>query len=425
MIREDIFNRSMETAQKVLDISVNLRGVGTRADYFERDGYLQDLLGEEGHVSFHPEVKANIIEPFKNLLIEGVRELQKKYYLADDETGVLRFRSHIADNLLSNVSTESLLNNEVPSSVLAFINSYAEWAGEEVVKESRQYKSPKLSKLIVKLWGEQHDIAKWYTTKCPRNLDKGVLNDWTVTLSILPHHIAGMSYYAPLNHGGQRWREGWNGTSCMDTKVNSRGTGVFQLIPSMRDVTMAVAYLSHADDNDIWNPIYQARCLVRVVYIEGKPHMIACRPYFINNEAKHILIDGLKNKFGNVHFVQDMREYKEDTDWVEFKAEFPDSILYEVDGEVRCEDCDGDGYTGYDDYGDQIDCMTCDGEGTWHVSGDYLPYIDDEDFIRVSRNSMTFMLPTAYLTSVGIELRRVEKEAVAPSIILDYLLRPA
>lgn len=417
MIHQDILNRSMQITQEILNESPNLRGAGAKAVYSDRDTFLQQLVGENGHITFHPEVTDEITEPFKSHLKDGIDTLRDAYYNArfGADSEIKRFRFYVVDILRDNITTGHLLQNTVPQPVLDYVkdNADSRYNISELVKEARQYTSPKLSKLLVKLFGEQHEVVKWYTCKCPKQLSKGVLEEWTITLSTLPHHIAGMSYYGSYNWGGKRWREGYEGTSCMDTKRNGMGGGVFQLIPSLKDETMAVAYLSYASDSDIWQPIYQARCLVRVVYINGAPHLIACRPYFISNEATHILIDGLKNKFGNVHFVRDMRQFK-DTEWVTFEHVYSDDIMYSVDAEIECEHCDGEGHRGLDEWGDPISCERCHGEGTWTINDDFLPYIDDGDFIKVYSDKMIFSLPTGYLQSVGVIETEQEQEEELP-----------
>lgn len=427
MIKSDIMYRSLSKAQDIFNISPNLVGVGAEVDYDDRDKYLQELVGAEGCVTFHPEVTDEILEPFRKMLSEATFVLRNAYYAGDDSADkhkINRFRFYLADMLTDRITVDSMIKNRVPKSIADWLNEAADpdYSPECVIKAARQYKSPKLSKLLVKLFGEQSEVVKWYTCKCPKSLTKGLLSDWNITVSILPHHIAGMSYYGSYNHGGKRWKEGYEGTSCMDTERNGKGSGIFGLVPSMQDTTMAIAYLSHASDTDTWNPIYQARCLLRVVHVHGQPHMIACRAYYISNEATHILIDGLKNKFGNVHFVREMREFRGDTDYVEFKHEFDrDDIQFPVCKEIECQECDGEGNFGYDDYGNLNYCGECDGDGTWHVDGNYLPYIDDKDFIDCYSDKMVFKLPTAYFESVGVQLKRevkaeetVEEVAAAP-----------
>ena len=158
------------------------------------------------------------------------------------------------------------------------------------------------------MFGEQSNIVKWFTNKCPKKLESGENKQYNVTLSVLPHHIAGMSFYAPYNWGGDRWLEGWNGTSCLDTIRNSVGDCVYQVPSSMMDSTLAIAYLTESNNTDIFEPRYLARVLVRLVYVDGEPIMITCRPFFVSNEATHVLLEGLKNMFNNIHTVGDIRD---------------------------------------------------------------------------------------------------------------------
>ena len=409
MIHQDILQRSMEKAQEVLDISFNLREAGVKADYLQRDDFWQQLVGEQGYMMFHPEVEADLVPEFRDVSKDDIHELEHVYNrlpYGRDQVAHLRFQ--VAQKLVESINTEHLLQNTVPNKVMSYIEAYCIAIHNDTAKEAKSYRSPKLSKLLVKLFGEKSETVKWYTTKCPKNLDSGLLKEWTITISILPHHIAGMSYYAAANHGGDKWIEGWNGTSCMDTKRNGIGSGVFQLVPSMRDVTMAVAYLSRSEDKDVWNPIYQARALLRVVHIHGEPHFLICRPYFTSRKTRHILIEGLKNAFPNAHYTGDMRSF--DGEGVQFRVEYPKNIELEVDKEFVCSDCEGDGFMGYDQYNEPVDCETCHGEGRWHIDDSFLPYIDDHDFIIVNHDEIVFKLPVKYFASKGVDLNRPEKK---------------
>jgi len=400
MIHQDILQRSMEKAQEVLDISFNLREAGVKADYLQRDDFWQQLVGDQGYMTFHPEVRADLVHKFLDVSKDDVRELERIYVrLPSGRDQIARLRFFAAQQLAESIKTDHLLQNTVPNEVTSYIKTYCNDGHEDTAKEAKSYRSPKLSKLLVKLFGEKSETVKWYTTKCPKKLDSGLLEEWTITISILPHHIAGMSYYAAANHGGDRWIEGWNGTSCMDTKRNGAGRGVFQLVPSMRDVTMAVAYLSRSEDKDVWNPIYQARALLRVVHIHGEPHFLICRPYFTSHETRHILVDGLKNAFPNAHYTEDMRSF--DGDDVRFRVEYPKNIGLEVDKEFVCSDCKGDGVD---------DCETCQGEGRWYIDDSFLPYIDDNDFITVHHDEIIFKLPVEYFASKGVDLNEPEKK---------------
>jgi hypothetical protein len=405
MISKDIMEKSLSLAQGIFEKSHHLRSVGAKAEYLERDEYLQKLVGENGYISFHPTVSDEILGTFQQMFKKDFIMLREEYHKAstNDDYDIRRFRYYAAEALQDNMTSKDLLDNTVPMAFAKYVKYYAtsKIEDEKVRREARQLMSPKLSKILVKLFGEQSEIVKWYTCKCPKKLTKGINRDWTVTLSILPHHIAGMSYYGSYNWGGPRWKEGYEGTSCMDPKRNGTGSNIFSLVPSMKDVTMAVAYLSCAEDDDIWQPIYQARCLVRVVYINDKPQLVICRPYFTSNDTMHILVDGLKNQFENAHFVRDIRRFSySDTRHEMFTYYYSDDIMYYVNAEIKCDQCEGMG----------TNCNHCDGDGSWFVEDEFLPYIDDDDIISVYGDLMEFTFPVPYLESRGIDWRSEEED---------------
>jgi hypothetical protein len=409
MIRDTaVFNQSIEVAQEIFDHSLNLRSMDSKVDYWTRDAHFTELLGVDGHMTFTPNVSLNIVEPFKDIMEAGLEQLRQAYY---EETNyeLTKTKSKIvslAEELIESLTTEHMLSNTVSGTVTEQIERTLKdrYTSDDTKKIFSTYKSPKLSKLLVKLWGEQHNIVKYFTSKCPKSITKGLNHEWDVTVSIMPHHIAGMSYYGSLNHGGKKWQDGYNGTSCMCTKQNSSGEGIFGLVPCLRDETMAVAYLSKSSDKDIWNPIYQARVLLRVLQINGNPFVIACRSYAISNEATHILIDGLKNQFGNVHFAREMEGFLSSSKSFKLKREYAGDISYAVSGEVTCPKCNGEGNLGNDEDGDSIYCDECDGDGHWDVNGDHLPYIDNDEFMDVNDEAMYFTIPVSYLNHVGIML---------------------
>lgn len=421
MIKTEIFNRSLEVTKEILNKSINLQAVKAADNiaYAERDNFFQQLVGDNGYVTFHPEVNSDIAITIKDMLKQEYKLLRDTYYnmsYGNPEASLIQFRYSLTSVLEDYIQSSHLLDNKVPDDVTNWLEQCLDerWNNAVSVREAKKIRSPKLSKLLVKLYGEQHEIVKWYTNQCPKQLSKGLLENWSITVSILPHHIAGMSYYAPLNHGGVKWAEGYNGTSCMDTKGNGAGSGVFQLMPSLKDTTMAVAFLSCSTDDDPWNPIYQARTLLRVVHVNGKPIVIACRTYYTDNEANHVLIDGLKNQLG-IHYVKEMRSDMRGTEWVKVDVTYPESIEFSFDeAEVTCPECEGEGNLGLDDAGDSIYCRHCEGEGHWHISGDdeYLPYIDDGDIFNVRDYKMTFKLPVNYFNKVGIDITEPNEEVV-------------
>ncbi|KZR57524.1 hypothetical protein [Pseudobacillus badius] len=391
---------SIEKATSIFLRSENLERVNASADiYVERLPYLTDLLGSEGHISFTPVVERDLKVDFQQAVKADYNRVHDNYYFVEHNSVEERKKAYdcwyIVNNLYSIISNDDLLENKVPTSVLESIRH----------QDIKGLSSPKLSKLLVKLFGEQSDIVKWYTNKCPKQLDKGLNKDYKVHLSILPHHIAGMAYYAPYNWGGDKWITGWNYTSCMDTIRNSEGEGIYKLVPNLLDSTLAIAYLTTSHNDDLFEPRYQARLLVRVVKINDNDYvMVGLRPFYTSNTTRHILIEGLKNEFENFVHVDDLRKDYDMDKYTKFYTPIPTAWTSSV--RESCDYCDGDGY----DY-DGDTCRRCDGEG-YEVSGEYdhFPYVDDPDVLRFSDNKVIIKLPTEWL----IEQEYIKKPAKNP-----------
>lgn len=385
---KDIISRSLEKAQQILNVSDNLSEVGAVADYTERLPYWRELLGEEYHISFNPVIESDLTTPFKEMLEPKRQEFHDNYYLRDhvSQEGEKAREDWVLINALhEHITNENLISNTVPQNFSDQVNYY----------NAKGYNSPKLSKALVRLVGQDSEVVKWFTNKCPKKLEKGVNKDYKVNLSILPHHISGMSYYAPFNWGGSRWLEGWNKTSCMDTIRNSGGEGIYQLVPSLFDSTLAIAWLSNADD-DTDEPRYLSRVLVRLCQVpNGDFIMIGMRNFFVSNETRLMLEEGLRNEFENFYTVNDIRKYG-DYPTTRLEMEGLDDLYWEVRTKVMCEDCDGDGE---DEDGDV--CYSCNGDGYDHDYRKYLPYVDDSDLYNVYNNRIEYRLPTSFLKSKG------------------------
>lgn len=390
-----LFDKSLEVANDILMESENLSNTDVTAEmYKERIPYLTNLLGEEGKVSFHPFVAKDVASEFLDAMAPDMDQKQRDYYGCSGDDTVYQDLYYLAGRLKEAITDADLISNTVPQNLVEYIKNHG----------LKGYSSPKLSKLLVKLFGEHSDTVKWFTNSCPKNLDKGLNKDYKVHLSILPHHIVGMSYYAPYNFDGPRWVTGWSGTSCMDTKRNSTGGGIYQLPPSLLDSTLAIAYLTTSHNEDDTEPHYLARTLVRVAKVNQDDYvMLGARTFYTNNETKNILIEGLKSEFENFVYADDLRKgynvYKNrsfltdiDTGW-------------DVDSaKMQCDECDGDG------------CGDCEGEGYNTESNTYYPYIDDADLVTITDEGIQVRLPNKWLEEMGY----IEKE-VLPTLGFGYL----
>ncbi|QNR70476.1 hypothetical protein IAQ67_28620 (plasmid) [Paenibacillus peoriae] len=418
-MNKDMFKRSLSIAQDIVDHSYNLVAAEAEVSehYRERDTYFKELLGEDMHLSFQPDIKTPVSAAFLDLLEPETLRLAQLHYANRQKDNSRTAKEYFVNAILEeSITDEHLLMNTVPRSV----SEYVQVCGD-VLKDMR---SPKLSKLLVRLYGEQSSVVKWYTNKCPRNAVRGL--EQSIHLSIMPHHIAGMSYFAPLHQGGEKWMNGFSGTSCMDPVNNSAGRTVLQLMASIRDEYLGIAYLTDPNDTDIWKPKYLARALVRVFYIDNEPHMILCRPYYVSNSAQHILIEGLKQRFKNLHYVTEMREkYALRRDTTTFKLFYTENVVYEVESGkyVTCGHCEG---SGKDPEEPEWDCEECDGEGELDIGGDYLPYVDDTDYVQVhyTGGSQTVELPNQYLLEKGMKAPFfVTEEATTKKINIRTLVQ--
>ena len=145
------------------------------------------------------------------------------------------------------------------------------------------------------------------------------------TISDLPQHIAGMSYYAELNS----W-DGWNGTSCMDTRQD--GSYCVALLGSLADTNCYVGLL-HKNPTDVDNMENQllARVLLREVEIDGIKSLIATR-YYGNQDTKNVMDDALKKL--EVHMeVYSESSMRKDTSYV--RHEFEHSVDTHIYNEVE------------------------------------------------------------------------------------------
>ncbi|MDR4436198.1 hypothetical protein [Bacillus tequilensis] len=406
ILTNNLMEQSMEEAIKILNKSRLIREAGVDSSlYVEREQYLKDLLGEEGYISFHPNVEKDLTADFQKQaqpLVSQKHDIYLNEHRYEEERRAYNDYS-IASKLLDDVTNEHLLNNTIPGEVTTFIKR----------RDIKGLSSPKLSKLLVKIFGETSEVVKWYTNKCPKKLEKGVIKNYKVHLSILPHHIAGMSYYAPYNWGGEKWVTGWRNTSCMDTSRNGSGDCINQLPPNLLDSTLAVAYLTTSENDELFSPRYEARLLVRVIKVTDNDYLlVGFRPFYTNNTTKNYLIEGLKAKFDNFVQCDDLRSEYSDL----YGSHMSSFSMYTEVGwshtgiKVSCDDCDGDG-TDWDDE----ECSTC--EGTGYVSSydddPFYPYVDDPEFLEFFEDRVEISLPKEYLIAKGY--MEAPKKEVSPS----------
>jgi len=392
-MNEYLLYSSKEVADEILGSSYNLADAGASSDlYVDRIPYLQELLDSNGHIDFHPLVMKDLSIDFKQLA-EPYYDVFTREYRQSDYGSVKERESNckrgLVTRLLGYVDNESLLSNTVPKVVSDYIKDW----------EIKGYSSPKLSKLLVKVFGEQSDVVSWFTNKCPKQLESGINDKYRVHLSILPHHIAGMSYYAPFNSGGAKWIDGWNFTSCMDTVRNSDGATIYKLPPNLKDSHLAIAYLTTDENDDLYAPKYLSRMLVRVAKVNDSDYvLLGLRTYSTSNETSHILSEGLKNEFENFVHVSQLKAYagrmKTFTNGCD--------VTWECLTKGACNECGGEGWE---------DCNDCGGSGNSSDYETHHPYIDNNDYVRVHGDTLAIALPKSWLKDQGL----LEEELVTTS----------
>lgn len=380
-----LMEKSIEISNMILNESEAIRNSGANADIFaKRVDYLQDLVGKDGYMNFNPLVAKDLAVDFQNSFPKN----EYGHHIHTDDDKMTYGERRLANHVFESMTSDNLINNTIPKETKTYIDHF----------ELKGYSSPKLSKLLVKIWGEKSDVVSWYTTKCPKKLETGVYENYNVTLSILPHHITGMSYYSPVNHGGDRWKDGWEGSSCMDTIRNSNGENIHRLLPNLLDTYLAIAYLSDVEGYDIENPRYLARTLVRVAKVnENQWVMLGLRTYSTNGETRNVLLEGLKNHFDNFTNVIELRNFYNDSDSDKKRFLNDCNISLEATVSYKCRDCRG---TGEDEDGDN--CYDCNGTGAISEENNLTPYIDDSDYVKVRNNRISLAIPTKWLEEKGM-----------------------
>lgn len=408
-IEDTLFLNSVSKTNQIFSISENLEGTDANGDmYVERLPYLTDLLGESGYISFHPNIQKDLREEFVEEITDEYAKVHSNHYhklhRSREEEEQAKEKQSVAYALKEYLSTDNLLANRIPNAMIDYLKR----------KKVKGYNSPKVSKNIAKVFGEHSNILKWYTNKCPKKLEKGEDKNYRVTLSILPHHIAGMSYFSSYNFGGGRWITGYEGTTCMDTERNGNGENIYSLPPNLLDSTLAIAYLSTSEDEDIFNPIYQARLLVRAVKVNENDYiLLGLRPFFTSHETEYTLIEGLKSMFPNFVHVSELRKYSHNLSYSGFK-EYVSGVKAEWNTHYKeeCSSCEGSGVDYYEET-----CSTCGGCGWVDETNYFNPYVDDPDFFEIDEGKILFKIPKAWLEEKGY----IEKEVLPSSAKTKFL----
>jgi hypothetical protein len=429
-------NESIAIADnEVLEESSTLRKWNAKTIYQPRFAEFEQLgIDASGMTSFTPEVHTDFVEDFIHELSET------PIYLPQFEERLRDAKSVLKSHLMDTITNDDIVNNTTPKRLMdnlddleIYVNGYIKI--KEVIGGLR---TPKLSKFLVKAFGEDARITKHFNS-LPRKAVKEKQDDYKICISVLPHHIAGMSYYSSANWGGDGW-DGENGTSCQDTKRSGSGSYVLRVPPNLLDATLGIAWLSFTEDDCI----YQARALIRLVRWEGNPFFIISRLYGTERTATHLLLEGLKSKFSNM--VQNLEmQCSAYSEQVIVEVNIPQPIerkytrketCYTCSGKGRhtiitgctscdivreiacahciegCSNCDNTGFHecdmchGTGDYEITNKCGSCEGTGyIEYYSDPYTPYSDD-GFIHFSNSCISYTVNQNIVDKFKIEEER-------------------
>jgi hypothetical protein len=410
----DTIRKSSRIADEFMNQNDHLRNVSTYSEYNQRAaGFAEILDGETGFTSFTPIVKFNCEEAFQAIMRNG--EQHDFFQKLDDMDYYVRAAFQDLFWMVFYSSHADIVSRRVPSNAMDFIKLKK----SEFPEQWKQVpSSPKLTRLVAWMFGEKAGgVMDYLTTKAPREDKAGAVEEYRVFISVLPHNVAGMSFYSSKNHGGDSW-QGYNGTSCQDPRRSHDASLINHLPASIKEQTAAVAWLAKRENNDIWQPVYEARAMVRIVPAEQKTLFMICNPYFSSPTTKNILIEGLKNQLaGKAIFAPEITRWG--VECTDIEVEISDC---EYSGETRqeCSTCNGHGVEYIEHYcncehcdrGDEeIECSECEGTGFYEDSdGVYLPYIDDTNVIDIEDTRIIYTLPTSLLLELGAMVEQIELE---------------
>lgn len=385
--KSDVFVASLEKALEIYEMSEVLKHL-PEVEYNDRRPSFLPLVSEAGYTSFHPVVTMSVVEPYREMFAQVVRKWHEKYYMADndDEARGAHDLYRLAGLFQDQLSNEDIVNGTIPNYIKDFITS----------RNLKGFTSPKLSRALAKLADESSPFWAWYTNKCPKKIVKGESTDYKVVVSVLPHHLAGMSYYSCYNFSGKRWN-GWEGTSCQDPKRNSGGAAMRNLPASVKDESLALAYLTKTENDDIMNPIMEARALIRVIELTNGNVFYVVLRQFGYTESIAILLDGLQSQYSNIFTNTTIREKYGNGEGkcIRIKMRLKD-VRYAPT--VECRYCDGE-------HREEDTCPDCHGTGRMATGDYFLPYNDDSDIWTIDQDTgkkLTYRIPKQLLVDKGL-----------------------
>lgn len=255
------------------------------------------------------------------------------------------------------------------------IPTYEEWkSGKYQVDEKRQMK---LGKAMRKA-GYSQQFLDFYSQQIKTE------KELYFTISDLPQHIAGMSYYAKMHS----W-DGYGGTSCQDPRHDYEEC--ICLAGSLHDNKLFVGMLHNSlDDLKDMTDKLLARTLFRLLHIDNEQVLVATT-YYGNNTTKnelHLAIEQLEEINVFTKEILDDGQYIKEVANGYYQMEITSEVYVceTIDDyvHIECPMCNGDGeyeILSYEfDREFNIACPACGGTGEYETS----VYIDIDEYVEVA-----------------------------------------
>ena len=344
--------KDFKEGQNILDLNRYTRDIDVESAYNDRvknnfEGtYIVNVERISDYERFidilEKEKRSHYMELNKKFK-EEFKEEEKKY--RNDEIN----RNELDDDeLLKEVNcTCKLCSDTLPT--------FEEW------KTGKTLNGQKLGKKLRKN-GVNQEILDFYSQQIKEE------SKTYFTISGLPQHIAGMSYYCELG----TW-DGMKGSSCQDTRHENEDYPV-RLGGSLHDNKLFVGMLhDNLEDLEDMTDKLKARTIFRLVHIDDEPCLVATS-YYGNNKTKGMLkrvLESLNsfNIFGNEFLGHNRHRERANGIYTMYRTD--DIYVCEEFEEwqyVACPCCGGDGYKAL--YSHRMDryidakCPACSGNGS-------------------------------------------------------------
>ena len=395
-----------DATQEILDINEYTQNIDAHYAYCERVSndfvatYKVKVERQEVH-----ERLVDMLQEEQRAVRASESERKKEYVNRYYNKGLVSRDEAIAHLNKMDKETENL-------KILSFRTpNFVEWkTGKYQQDEKRQMK---LGKTLLKA-GFSQAVIDFYSLQSKDE------KETFLTISDLPQHIAGMSYYCDKG----TW-DGMNGSSCQDPRNDGRYP--IALGGALNDNKLFVGMLHDSlDDLEDMTDKLIARTIFRYMSIDEQPALIATY-YYGNNDTKDMLGNAIKQLGELDIFDKDVRRGSyNDMDSIKESANgyFDMMTTEEVHVEetieeevtVDCPMCSGSG--NYEVYAlgayHDVTCPACGGDGDIETS----VYIEVDEYIEVEKEEE--IAPYAegyshygYYTRMDVNITKIRESRVA------------